>query len=270
MKSQRPLELLKQKDAYPYEYVNSFTRFSEEKLPDKKHFYNFVKDGTTGDNSEKLDGHISDEDYSTCNKIQNEFNTKNIGDYHAHYLKKDVLLLGDVFEMFIDTCLTFYKLDPCHYFSSPGSSWDAMLKMTGVGLEKIQDTDMYLCIEKGLRGGIFYICKRYSEANNKYIKNYDPAKPSKYISYLDMSNLCRCGLSQYFPYGGFKWLKNVDDFDVNSISKKSPIGYILKVDLEYPEELHKLYNQYPLAPEKLAILYDMLSDCCKKLQTNME
>ena len=116
---------------------------------------------------------------------------------------------------------------------------------------------------------MFNICKRYSEANKKCIKNYDPAKTSKYISYLDMNNLCRCGLSQYLPYGGFKWLKN-DDFDVNSISKKSPIGFILKVDLEYPEELHKLYNHYPLAPEKLAILYDMLSDYCKKLQTNME
>ena len=70
-------------------------------------------------------------------------------------------------------------------------------------------------------------------------------------------------------YGGFKWLKNVDEFDVNSISKNSPIGYILEVDLEYRDELHVLHNDYPLAPEKLAILYDMLSNFCKKLQTNM-
>ena len=70
-------------------------------------------------------------------------------------------------------------------------------------------------------------------------------------------------------YGGFKWLKNVDEFDVNSISKNSPIGYILEVDLEYRDELHVLHNDYPLAPEKLAILYDMLSNYCKKLQTNM-
>ena len=137
----KQLELLKQKDAYPYEYVNSFTRFSEEKLPDKKCFYSFVKDETTGDNNEKLDGHKSNEDYSTCNKIQNEFNTKNIGDYHAHYLKKDVLLSG-VFEKFIHMCLKFYK--PCHYFSSPESSWNAMLKMTGAGLEKIQDIDVLM------------------------------------------------------------------------------------------------------------------------------
>ena len=65
-------------------------------------------------------------------------------------------------------------------------------------------------------------------------------------------------------------VKNVDDFDVNSISGKSPIGYILKADLKYPNELHKLHNDYPLTPEKLAISYDMLSDYCKKLQINME
>ena len=75
-----------------------------------------------------------------------------MGDYHDHYLKKDVLVLADVFEEFLDTHLKFFKLDPCHYFSSPGLSWDAMLKMNGVKLEKMLDFDMYLFIEKGLRG----------------------------------------------------------------------------------------------------------------------
>ena len=154
------LELLKQKDAYPYEYMDSFKRFNEEKLPDKKCFYSSVKDGTTGDNGKKLDGHISDADYLTCKKIWNEFNMKNMGDYHDHYLKKDVLLLADVFEKFIDTCLKFYGLDPCHYFSSPGLSWDAMLKMTGVKLEQISNPDKYLFIEKELNGGVSYIAKK--------------------------------------------------------------------------------------------------------------
>ena len=96
--------------------------FNEEKLPDKECFYCSVKDGTTGDNGEKLDGHISDEDYLAWKKIWNEFNKKNMGHYHNHYLKEHVLSLADVFEKFIDTCLKFYKLDPCHYFSSPGLS----------------------------------------------------------------------------------------------------------------------------------------------------
>ena len=243
--------------------MDSFKRFSEEKLPDKEYSYRSVKDGKTGDNGEKLDGHISDEDYLTCTKIWNKFNMKNMSDYHDHYLKKDVLLLADVFEKFIDTCLKFYGLDPCHYFSSPGLSLDAMLKMTGMKLKNIVDIDMYLFIEKGLRGGISYIAKRYSEAKNIYMRNYDPKKLSNFITYLDMNNLYGWVMSGYLPYGGFKWLKNVHEFE-NIFN-----GYILEVDLEYPEELHLLHNDCLLAPEKLAIPYDMLSDYCKKLLTNM-
>ena len=94
-----------------------------------------------------------------------------MGDYQDHYLKKDVLLLADVFEKFIGTCLKYYGLDPCQYFSAPGLSWDAMLKMTGIELEKISDIERYLFIEKGLRGGISYIAKRYAKPNNKYMND---------------------------------------------------------------------------------------------------
>ena len=155
-------------------------------------------------------------------KIWAQLDIKDIGDCHDHYLKKDVLLLADVFEKFIDKCLKYYGLDPCHYFSSPGLSWDAMLKMTGVKLEKISDIDRYLFIEKGLKGGISYIAKEYAKVNNKYMDDYDPKKLSKFISYLDMNNLYGWAMSEYLPYGGFKWLKNVDVFHVMSISEKSP------------------------------------------------
>ena len=178
--------------------------------------------------------------------------------------------MSDVFETFIDSWLKFYKLDPCHYFSSPGLSWDAMLKMIGVRLEKIVDIDMYLFIEIGLRGGISYFVKRYSEAKNEYMKNYDPKIPSKFITYLDTNNLYGWAVSRYLPYGGFKWLKNVDGFDVNSINEKSDTGYFLEVDLEYPDELHELHNDYPLAPEKLAVSSDMLSKYCKKIADKYE
>ena len=97
-----------------------------------------------------------------------------MGDYHDHYLKKDVLFLEDVFEKFIKTCLKYYELDPCHCFSSPRLSWDPMLKMTDVKLEKISEIGKYLFIEKG-----------YAKANNKYMSDYDPEKPSTFISYLD-------------------------------------------------------------------------------------
>ena len=167
--------------------MNSFERFNEEKLPAKKYFYSSIKDGKIGDDGKISDGHISVKDYLTCEKIWDKFEMKNMGDYHDHYLKKDVLLLADVFEKFIDTCLKFYGLDPCHYFSSPGLSWGGMLKMICVRLKKIVDIDMYLFIEKGLRGGISHIAKRYAKANNKYIKNYNPKTPSIFITYLGMN-----------------------------------------------------------------------------------
>ena len=118
-------------------------------------------------------------------------------DYHNHYLKKDVLLLADVFEKFINMYLTnFYKLDPSRYFNSPGLSWNAMLKMTGMKLELISDINMNLFIEKGL---ISYICKRFSKTNSKYLKNYDPTKEDKFIMCSDENNLCGWVMSQYLP-----------------------------------------------------------------------
>ena len=144
-----------------------------------------------------------------------------------------------------------------------------MLKMAGVKLEKISDIDKYLLIEKGLNGGISYIAKRFAKANNKYMKDYIPTKPSKFINYLYLNNLFGWGLSEYIHYGGFKWLKNVDDFDVMSVSEKSSIGYILKADLEYPDELHDSHNDYALVPENLPCLEmtwnEMLSDYCKDI-----
>ena len=116
-------------------------------------------------------------------------------------------------EKFIDTCVKYDRLDPCHYFSSPGLSWDAMLKMKNIELEKISDIDKFLFIEKGLRGGIFYIAKNHSKANNKYFNDYDPQKPSTFVSYLDMNNLYGWAMSEYLPCRRFKWLKNIDKFD---------------------------------------------------------
>ena len=145
-----------------------------------------------------------------------------------------------------------------------------MLKMTNIKLQKISDIGKYLFIEKGLRGGISYIAKRYAKANNKYLNDYDPKKPSTFISYLDMNNLYGWAMSEYLPYGRFKWLKNIDKFDIMSISDKSPIGYFLEVDLEYPEELHELHNDFPLAPEKIAVSSDMLSKYCKKFADEYE
>ena len=124
-----------------------------------------------------------------------------------------------------------------------------MLKMTGIELDLISDIDMHLFIEKGMRGGISYIAKRHSKANNKYMKCYDSSKENIYITYHDANNLYCWVMSQYL-YSGFKWLnqKEISDFCLNSVSQNSSIGDILEVDLEYPSELHNVHNNYPLAP----------------------
>ena len=187
-------------------------------MPARKYFYSSTKDGKIGDDGKISDGHISVKDYLTCEQIWDKIEMKNMGDHHNHYLKKDVLLSGDVFEKFISTCLKLF-----HYFSSPRLSWDAMLKMTGVKLEKIRDIYKYLFIEKGLRGGISCIANRCAKANSKYMNDYDTKKPLPFISYLDMNNLYGWAMSEYLPYGGFKWLKNIDAFNVNLIIEKSGI-----------------------------------------------
>ena len=172
------LEILTRKGAYPYEWVDSYKNFIYPRLPPKESF----KRG-------KGDGHISTRQYLHLKLQREKFEFKTFRDFHNHYLKKDVLLLTDVFENFISTSLKYYNLDPCHYFSAPGLSWDAILKMTKVELEKISDADMHLFIEKGMRGGISYINKRFRKANNEYCPDYDRTKPEKYITYLHINNL---------------------------------------------------------------------------------
>ena len=242
--------LVKQKSVYPYDYMDSFSKFNDTELPQRKEFYNLL-----------TDENISEDAYRRAKDVWNTFNLKNMGEYHDLDLKTDILLLTDVFENFRKTCLTYYKLDPLHYITSPGLAWDAMLKMTGINLELITDIDKQLFIEKGLRGGISYIAHRHAEANNKYTRNYDPDKPSSYIMYLDANNLYGWAMSQPLPYRNFKWVK-AD----RVIPKKKGIGHIYEVDLEYPRELHDLHNDYPCAPEKIKVSDDMLSDYCREIK----
>ena len=138
--------------------------------------------------------------------VWNVFNIKTMGQYHDLYLESDIPLLSDVFENFRNTCMQYYELDPCHYFTSPGLSWDAMLKMTNIKLKLLTNIDMFQFIEKGMRGGVSYIANRYGKANNKYMKSYDKKTSSKYITYLDANNLYGWAMSQYLPTGSFRWM----------------------------------------------------------------
>ena len=126
---------------------------------------------------------------------------------------------------------------------------------------------MHLFIEEGMGGGISYIAKRYSKANNKCMTYCNSSEESKFIIYLEESNLNGWATSQYLPYGRFKCLnqKEIDKFDVNSVEESSSNGYILEVDLEYPDKLLNYHNDYPLAPQKLKISNGMLSKYCSDI-----
>ena len=202
------LKLVKPKGVHPCEYMDIFKMFSEDKLPDRCKIFSSLKDEC-----------ISEKDYQTTNNIWNVFKLNTMSDYHDLYLKTDVLLLADVFKNFINTSLDYYGLDRCHYFSSPGLSWNAMLKITKIELELISDTDMHLLIEKGMRGGISYISKRFSKSNNKYMKCYDSGEDNKYVMYLDTNNLYGYAMSQYLPYSGFKCLNKKEDLMLNQLVK---------------------------------------------------
>ena len=237
--------------------MDSFDRFNETELPKRKDFYSLLNDTD-----------ISEEEYQHAREVWNSFKIRNLGQYHDLYLKTHVLLLADVFANFRKTCLNHYKLDPSHYMTSPGLSWDAMLKMTEIKLDLISDIDMQLFVEKGLRGGISYIAHRYGKANNKYMSSYNPQEENSYLMYLDANNLYGWAMSQPLPYGDFKWLdfKDPEEIELFNYHQYSDKGIILEVDLEYPEELHDLHNDYPCAPEKICVSNDMLSDYCREIK----
>ena len=200
---------------------------------------------------------ISGGEYQRARDVWKVFNFKTLGQYHDLYLKTDVLLMCDVFEKFIGVSLKDYGLDPCHYYSSPGLSWDEMLKMTGIRLEKVDNIDVHLFLEKGMRGGVSYISKRYPKSDR-----------DAEIMHCNVNNLYGTVMSfDYLPYGGSKFLsdKEINDFDLYSIPENSLIGYILEVDLEYCKEIHGLHSDYPSCPEKMEVIHDMLSKYCKDI-----
>ena len=220
--------LLLRKCVYPYEYMDSWERFNETSLPDKKAFY-----------SELYLEDITDKDYTHAQKVFEEFNLKNLGDYHDLYVQSDTLLLADVFENFRNKCIEIYELDPAYFLSPPGLAWEACLKKTGVKLELLIDIDMLLMVQNGIRGGICQVIHRYVKANNKYMKNYDKNIESSYLMYLDANNLYGWAMSQKLSVGGFEWVKDLSQFKedfIKNYDEYSSKGCFLQVDVEYPKK----------------------------------
>lgn len=234
--------LITRKGVFPYDFLDSYEKLNYPCLPPPPNFYNKL-----------TESNITDEQYTHALKVWSEFNCNNLGDYSDLYLKSDVLLLADIFENFRNICINTYDLDPAHYYTSPGLSWDAMMKYTKVEMELLTDIDMVNFINKGVRGGLSQCSKRYAKANNKYMKEYikKDGQISSYIIYLDANNLYGYAMSEFLPYANFKWLTDtqINEFNIATKSDKADVGYILEVDLDYPEKLHKLHNDFPFCME---------------------
>ena len=235
-------DLLTRKGVYPYQYVNSWNRFEETQLPPMNAFYSDLNMSL-----------ISEEDYQHTQRVWGEFGIHDLGDYHDLYLRTDVVLLANMFEAFRDTCLEHYKLDPAHFYTSPGLAWKACLKRTGIKLELLTDPDMLLMFEWGIRGGITQSVHKYASANSKYMgERFDPKSESSYLEYLDTNNLSGWGMSQPLPTGGFRWV-DVNLNEVSELATRTDKGYVLEVDIIYAKEFHNLHNDLLFMCERMEI-----------------
>jgi hypothetical protein len=234
------VELVSRKGVYPYEYTDSWERLDETSLPAKKHFYSSLTDES-----------ITDADYEHALKVWETFNCQTLGEYSDLYLKSDVLLLADVFEAFRDVCLKTYGLDCAHYYTAPGYSFDCMLKITQVRLELLTDYNMYMFMERGIRGGITSCIERHAIANNPYTgAKFDPTTPTTFLFYSDANNLYGWSMSRPLPMNNFRWMtaKELETLDVENLDETDETGYILQVNVDYPQQLHDDHNAFPFLP----------------------
>ena len=177
---------------------------------------------------------ISGIDYRHAEKVFDEFNIKNLGKYHDLYVQSDTLLLVDVFENFRDKYIEVYGLDPVYFLSAQGLAWQACLRKTGVKLELINDIDMLLMIEEGIRGGICHSVYRHAKANNKYMEGYDENKESSFLIYTDYNNLYGKAMSEKLLVDGFESVEDlsvIDEDFMKNHNEDSNVGYFIKADI---------------------------------------
>ena len=164
-----------------------------------------------------------------------------------------MVLLANVYKAFRDTCLKHYKLDPAHFYTSPGLAWLACLKRTIIKLELLTNPDMLLMFEQGIRGRITQAVRKYALANNKYMGDkFGPNEDTTYLQYLDTNNLYSWAMSQALPTGGFKWVY-VNPNEISELATRTDKGYVLEVDVSYPKDLHDSHNDLPFMCERMEI-----------------
>ncbi len=253
-------KLLMHKGIFPYDYIDHLDKLKDCRLPSKEKFYNSL-----------TNRHVDGADYERAQRVWNEFDCQTLKDYLELYVCLDTLLLAAMVESYRVSTHKHFRLDPMHYVSSPSLCFDAMLKITEVELDTLPSVDMYLFFTKAIRGGIAGASTRRAVANNDCCEDYDPTEPVSHIIGLDANNLYGHSLCQSLPTGEFRWMTKdqLDSFDVANVPEDGDYGYFLEVDLQYPDCVHDLHNDYPLAPEKLDIPAEQWSKHTKLLAEMM-
>jgi len=172
--------LLLKKGIYPYSFMDSVDKFKLTSLREKRDFYDKLRDT-----------HIKDKHYDRAKEVWRSFNIQTMGEYHDLYVALDTALLADVMEKTRQVLYDSYELEMCHYYSLPMVAYDAVLKISGIRLDYINDPTMHLWLEQAIRGGYVGIgSQRTAQANNKYMGSlYNPEEASSHITYIDANNL---------------------------------------------------------------------------------
>ena len=237
--------LIKSKGIFPYEYIKNYNVLKESGLPSIDKFYSSLREKS-----------VSQEDYCQAVQTYNLMGCETLEDYCQLYCRLDTLQLAEAMLAFIEEVHNDFGLDASNFISLPQLAWQCMLKHTGVVLDYLPDMDMINIFEQNIRGGVSYV----------NVRSVDTQKEGGHLMYLDFTNLYGYAQQQKLPIRNYEWLtpEEIESFDIMAVDGDSELGYGLEVDLEYPEHLHYLHNDLPLAPETTNIFYNDLSTYSKE------
>lgn len=250
--------LLVRKGVFPYGWLDDFTKMQQPSLPERLAF-----------RSDLSSKDISESEYAFAQEVWQKTRCSTFGDYHDIYLLTDVWGLADAMRGYVEFCLTHYGLDPTHYASAPAAANDAMLRLTKAKLELITDIEIYRAFERTIRGGVSMACHPHAVANNKYTRlaggdeSLLEQPDDTFICSFDENNMYGGAMCGHLPIGGFAWLGEYEKaafslaHDLDCSTKET--GYILEVDMVFPDHLHDHLNDLPPAPENLLIPDEWLS-----------
>ena len=256
-------DVLTRKGVFPYTYFSSLNVLRETSLPPRASFKNDL-----------TEEECTEEDYEHAHRAWREFGCQTFRDYMLRYLELDVRLLADVFEEFRSMSLREDGLDPVHFVSLPGLTFQSAFKMTGETIHLLQDPHMFNLFERGIRGGLTFVNTHHAQEQIVRVGDKDM---KEILLYIDQNNLYGAAMSEFLPHSDFYSLNDEeitqtfpDQSHIESLDTEGDVGYLFEVDLHYPPHIHKATSDFPLAPESDRIRDSMLSPYMRELYKSIQ